>query len=87
LFDIVRRKQDSVGAQVLSSSPLNISFRWNLVGVNLRDCHRVVASLHDINLLKERDVFVWDLNTFGSFTVKFMYAALINNGVRVSQDI
>jgi hypothetical protein len=36
LFNIVRRKQDSV-AQVLSSSPLNISFRRNLVGANLRD--------------------------------------------------
>jgi hypothetical protein len=57
------------------------------VGVNLRDWHRIVASLHDVNLLEERDVFVWGLNTSGSFTVKSMYAALINNGVRVSQDI
>jgi hypothetical protein len=86
LFNIIRRKQDSV-AKVLSSSPLNISFRQNLVGVNLRDCHRIVASLHDVNLLEERDVFVWGLNTFESFTVKSMYAVLINNGVRISQDI
>jgi hypothetical protein len=86
LFNIVRRKQDSV-AQVLSSSPLNISFRRNLVGVNLRYWHKIVASLHDVNLLEERDVSVWGLNTSGSFTVKFMYVALINNGVRVSQDI
>jgi hypothetical protein len=49
LFNIVRKKQDSV-AQVLSSSPLNISFRRNLVGANLRDWHRIVASLHDMNL-------------------------------------
>jgi hypothetical protein len=35
LFNIVRRKQDFV-AQVLSSVPLNISFRRNLVGANLR---------------------------------------------------
>ena len=27
------------------------------------------------------------LNVSGSFTVKFMYATLINIGVRVSQDI
>jgi hypothetical protein len=71
LFNIVRRKQDSV-AQVRSSSPLNISFRQNLVVVNLRDWHRIVASLHDVNLLEERDVFVWGLNTSRSFTVKFM---------------
>ena len=49
LFNIVRRKQDSV-AKVLSSTPLNISFRRNLVGSNLRDWRRIVASLHDVNL-------------------------------------
>ena len=32
-------------------------------------------------------MFVWDLNASGAFTVKSMYAALINNRVRVSQDI
>jgi len=49
--------------------------------------HRIVASLQDINLLEQRDVFVWSLNASGNFTVKSMYAALINNGVRVSQDL
>jgi hypothetical protein len=36
LFNIVRRKQDSL-EKVLSSIPLNISFRQNLVGTNLRN--------------------------------------------------
>jgi hypothetical protein len=49
LFNIVRRKQDSV-ANVLSTVPLNISFRRNLGDMNLRDWHRIVASLHDLNL-------------------------------------
>jgi hypothetical protein len=35
----------------------------------------------------ERDVFIWGLKASGVFTVKSMYAILINNGVRVSQDI
>jgi hypothetical protein len=74
-------------AKVLSSSPQNISFHRNLVGANLRNWHRIVASLQDVNLLEERDVFVWGLNASGSFTVKSMYVALINNGVRVSHDI
>jgi hypothetical protein len=86
LFNIVRRKQDSV-AQILGSSPLNISFRRNLVGTNLRDWHKIVASLQDVNLYEQRDVFVWALHSSGSFSVKSMYAALINNGVRMSQDI
>jgi hypothetical protein len=55
LFNIVRRKQDYVKI-VLSSVPLNISFRWNLVGSNLRDWHRIVASVQDINLQGERDI-------------------------------
>jgi hypothetical protein len=86
LFNIVRRKHDSVKI-VLSSVPLNISFRRNLVGSNLRDWHRIVASVHDINLQGERDIFVWSLHSSRSFSVKFMYVALINNGVRVSQEI
>jgi hypothetical protein len=40
-----------------------------------------------VNLQGERDVFVWSLHSFGTFSVKSMYAALINNGVRVSQDL
>ena len=86
LFNIVRRKQDSV-AQVLSSSPLNISFRRNLLGANLRDWQRIVNSLRDLNLHEERDIFVWALHLSGSFSVKSMYATLINNGITVSQDI
>jgi hypothetical protein len=74
-------------AQILSSSPLNISFRRNLGGTNLRDWHGIVASLQDVNLHEESDVFVCALHSSGSFSVKSMYAALINNGVRVSQDI
>ena len=57
LFNIVRRKQDSV-ARVLASVPLNISFRHNLVSRNLRDWLRIVASIQDVNLLgKETHLF------------------------------
>jgi len=86
LFNTVRRKQDSI-ATVLSTPILNISFRRNLVGTNLTNWNRIVASLQHLNLSLERDVFVWGLSVSGIFTVKFMYAALINNGVRVPQDI
>ena len=80
LLNIVRRKQYSV-AKVLASVPLNISFRRNLAGRNLRDWHRIVASLQDVNLQEERDVFIWTLHSSGTFSVKSLYAALINNGV------
>jgi hypothetical protein len=57
------------------------------VGVNLTNWHRIVASLQQVNLLQEKDEFIWGLKASGVFTVKSMYVALINNGVRVSQDI
>jgi hypothetical protein len=86
LFNIVRKKQDTI-ATVMRSPLLHISFRRNLVGANLTNWLRIVAFLRQVNLLQERDVFVWGLKASGAFTVKSMYAALINNGVRVSQDI
>jgi hypothetical protein len=73
--------------RVLASVPLNISFHRNLVGTNLRDWHRIVASIQDVNLQGESDSFVWALHSSGSFSIKSMYVALINNRVRVSQDI
>jgi len=84
LFNIVRRKHDSV-ATVLSSIPLNVSFRRALVGNNLRSWNQIVSSLHDVNLQAGRDVFVWTLHSSSQFSVRSFYAALISNGVRVSQ--
>ena len=86
LFNIVRRKHDSV-ATVLSSIPLNVSFRRALVGNNLRSWNHIVSSLHDVKLQAGRDVFVWTLHSSGQFSVRSFYAALISNGVRVSQEI
>jgi hypothetical protein len=40
-----------------------------------------------MNLDGEKDVFVWGLHSSGTFSVKSMYATLINNGVRMSQDL
>jgi hypothetical protein len=57
------------------------------VGRNLRDWHRIVASLHDVSLQEGTDAFVWSLQSSRIFSVKSMYDALINNGVRVSQEI
>jgi hypothetical protein len=54
------------------------------VGNNLRDWNRIVATIVNIQLLDERDVFVWSLNSNGLFTLRSMYAFLVNSGVRVS---
>ena len=54
LFNIVRRKHDTV-AQVLRSSPLNISFHRTLVANNLGDWHKIVYSILDVSLREDWD--------------------------------
>jgi hypothetical protein len=53
---LFRRKQDTV-ATILSSVPLTISFRISLVGNNLRDWHKIVYLLSNVNLQEGRDAF------------------------------
>ena len=57
------------------------------MGNNMRSWNQIVSSLHDVNLQAGRDVFVWTLHSSGQFSVRSFYAALISNGVRVSQEI
>ena len=86
LFNVVRRKQDTVAA-VLNSTPPNVSFRRVLRGQNLNNWNRIVSSIADVQLSEDPDFFYWSLHSSGQFSVKSMYAALVNNGVSVSQDI
>ena len=76
LFNIVRRKQDSV-ATVIASVPLNISFRRNLVGMNLRDWHRIVASLQDVNLQGGKGCFYLG-TTFIRWIFCIIYVCCVN---------
>jgi hypothetical protein len=48
LFNIVRRKDDSI-----ATPELNISFPRNLVGSNLSSWHQILSSLQQINLHQE----------------------------------
>lgn len=80
LYNIVRKKSATV-ASVLGTRPLNVSFRRALVHDNLSSWHRLVASVAFVELNDNNDVFRWDLNKSGSFTVKSMYLALIQEGV------
>lgn len=63
-------------ANVLSTSPLTISFRRALVGDRLSQWLDLVVSVMNINLNKQNDRFVWSLKNT-SFTVKSMYSGLM----------
>ena len=85
LYNIARDKNNTI-AQVLSSSPPNISFRRDLVGARLMSWHNLLSRLDLINLTQGRDVFRWNLTTSGSFTVDSMYRALTHSEVPESNN-
>ncbi|KAG2638941.1 hypothetical protein PVAP13_2NG625850 [Panicum virgatum] len=67
--------------QVVSTNPLNLSFRRTLVGVKLTEYINLVAYLREFNLADERDTISWKLHNNGQFSVRSMYQKLINQQV------
>lgn len=80
LYKILQRK-DVFVALVLGSSPFNIEFRRAIVGDKRTMWLHLVHRLVTINLSQEPDVFHWKIHTSGVFSVKSMYADLINIGL------
>jgi hypothetical protein len=74
LYRIVRRKNMSV-AQVLSTTPLNVSFRRSLVGENWEDWHVLVGKVMAVTLTEHKDCFLWTANK--KFSVKNLYNDII----------
>ena len=80
LYNIVKKKQDTVG-EVLSTPSPNLSWRRDLIGHNLTRWNILVSRLAHINLTEEQDEFKWELDPIGVFTVKTHYRGLINQNV------
>jgi hypothetical protein len=78
LYNIVRKKNVSV-AQVLSTTPLNVSFRRALVGDNWAKWLQLVGSIMNVQLVEQKDVFLW--TTSKHFSVKAMYMDLMAESV------
>lgn len=77
LYNIVQRK-DVYVSTVLQSNPLNIQFRWSLLGHRWADWLHLVRRLIDIQLFEEPDRVHWKVTNNGIFTVKSMYMNLID---------
>jgi len=85
LYRIVRDKNDTL-AHVLSSSPPNVSFRRDLIGLRLASWQHLLSRLDSVNLTQGRDVFRWNLTTSGSFIVEYMYCALTHSEAPVDNN-
>jgi hypothetical protein len=56
---------------IFQTIPLNISFRWGLVGQLREQCLDLVAHLVHVRLNTTSDTFRWDLSVNRSFSVTF----------------
>jgi hypothetical protein len=74
LYNLVRKKNASV-AQVLSTTPLNVSFRRALVGDNWAKWLQLVGSILNVCLGEWTDTFIWTKSK--SFSAKAMYNDLV----------
>jgi hypothetical protein len=79
LYRIAMRKNQTV-AHVLSTRPLNITFRRALVGDRLRLWVELVTKIMSVELGDQDDSFIWCLTKHASFTVKSMYSDLMKIG-------
>jgi hypothetical protein len=64
LYHIARAKHVTV-SRVLSSRPLNISFRRSLVDNNLSHWLQLVARVSNVVLVDDKDYFKWKLTKSG----------------------
>jgi hypothetical protein len=72
LYRIVRRKNDTV-VNVMGTIPLNVSYRRSLVNANRIVWFDLVSKVVQVHLTNRKDVFWWNLNKNGMFTVRSMY--------------
>jgi len=77
LYNIVRDFHATV-SKVMSTSPLNISFRRALVDNKLLEWRKLVAQVSNVGLVEGSDYFKWKLTTSGLYSVRSLYLHLID---------
>jgi hypothetical protein len=77
LYNIVRRKNVLV-ADILSNASLNIEFRRTLTRNKWVLWLQLVQRLMGVTLNENSDTFVWKLTSSGLFSVKSLYAHMMN---------
>jgi hypothetical protein len=77
IFNIAHNPHATV-AIVMGGEQYNISFRRALVDDKLREWLKSMGKINNVSLDNGRDMFRWDLNTMGTFSVRSMYLHLLN---------
>ena len=66
LYNIARNRSVTI-AEVMSTSPPNVTFRRDLIGARLASWHALQERLADIQLIDGHDEFRWNLTENGKF--------------------
>jgi hypothetical protein len=67
------RTNDATVAQVLSNKSLSVSFRRSIMDSYLLAWYDLMSKIVSINLTNDKDVFVWNLQNSGIFSVHSLY--------------
>jgi hypothetical protein len=85
LYNIVRRKSDTI-ATVMATSPPDVTFRRDLIGLRLVAWNSLLLHLDDIQLSPGPDEFWWNLHANGTFSIDSLYKAILQSDIPVDNN-
>jgi hypothetical protein len=85
LYSIVHRKRDSI-AIGMATSPLDVSFRQELIGPRLVAWNALLQCLESIQLSTGPDEFRCNLHPNGIFSVGLLYKTIIQSDIPVNNN-
>jgi hypothetical protein len=71
---------------VMESSPPNMTFKTDLIGPRLASWNALVQRLDNIQLMRWKNEFWWNMHESGNFSIDFMYKALIQPTMLVDSN-
>jgi hypothetical protein len=85
LYNIVRHKSDTI-AVIIATSPPDVSFRRDLIGLRLTVWNPLLLHLATMRLSPGPDEFRWSLYVNGTFSVDSLYKAIIQSDISVDNN-
>jgi hypothetical protein len=85
LYNIVCRKSDTI-AIIIATSPLDVTFRRDLIGLTLVAWNSLLVRLEDIQLSPGPDEFRWNLHANDTFLVDSLYKAILQSDIPVDNN-
>jgi hypothetical protein len=82
LYNIVRHKGDTI-AKVMATSPLDVTFRHDLLGPRLAAWNSLLQRLDFVQLSLGSEEFRWNLNANGAFSIDSLYKSILQSDILV----